>query len=292
MATHRLTFVLIFNCLVAWSDDHNANGQPPNDAHIRNRLNALESNPDDQPVVLLRLLKFKGDADRESYQRYLNVSVARIRELGGEVIFYGKAKPFEIDFAGSKKVFGFRPCPWDRILLERYRSRKDLRRLGESEDYRKATIHLQGNVEKTVVYALNGSPWSGGTKRSPPTRQAGPPEPPTPNDAVYMLNLLKFKPGGEKIYLQNYARAVMPLITDTHNGKVIYGLEPEQLLIGEEEYDRVILVEYPSDQEFKEMLLSDEYQKISHHRTEAIEIGDLYGFSNEAAELKKLDQKK
>ncbi len=292
MATHRLTFVLIFNCLVAWLDDYNANGQPPNDAHIRNRLNALESNPDDHPVVLLRLLKFKGDADRESYQRYLNVSVARIRELGGEVIFYGKAKPFEIDFTGSKKVFGFRPCPWDRILLERYRSRKDLRRLTESEDYRKATIQLQGSIEKTVVYALNGSPWLGGTKRSSADTAAGPPEPPTPNDAVYMLNLLKFKPGGEKIYRQDYARAVMPLITDTHNGKVIYGLEPEQLLIGEEEYDRVILVEYPSDQEFKEMLLSDEYQKISHYRTEAIEIGDLYGFSNEAAELKKLDQEK
>lgn len=291
MVTHRLTFVLIFSCIVAWSADQNAIGQPPNDAPIRNRFNALESNPDDHPVFLLRLLKFKDDADREAYQRYLSVSVARIRELGGEVIFYGKAKPFEIDFTGSKKVFGFRPSPWDRILLERYRSRKDVRRLAESEDYRKAARHLQGIIEKTVVYAVNGSPWSGGTKRSKADTATGPPEPPTPNQAVYMLNLLKFKPGGEKLYRQNYARAVMPLITDAHNGKVIYGFKPEQLLIGEEEYDRVILVEYPSDQEFREMLLSEEYQKISHHRTEAIEIGHLYGFSNEAAELKKLDQK-
>ena len=103
MATHRLKLVLIFSCLVACSADQNANGQPPNDAHFRSRLNSLESNPDDHPVFLLRLLKFKGDSDPEAFQKYLNVSVARIRELGGVVIFYGKAKAIEYDFTGPKR---------------------------------------------------------------------------------------------------------------------------------------------------------------------------------------------
>ncbi|WP_165441963.1 DUF1330 domain-containing protein [Rubinisphaera italica] len=292
MATQRSILVLIASSLLACLADQRANGQPPNDAHFRSRLNSLESNPDDHPVFLLRLLKFKGDTDIEAFQKYLNVSVARIRELGGVVIFYGKAKPIEYDFSGSKKVFGFRPCPWDRILIERYRSRKDVLRLAKSEDYRTATKALQDIVEKTVVYALNGSPWSGGKKRSPADTMTGPPEPPSPNEAVYMLNLLKFKPGGEKIYLEKYAKVVAPLIKGTHNGKVICHFKPEQVLVGDEGYDRVILVMYPSAKAFTDMLQSDVYQEVSGHRADAISLGHLYGFSNEAAELKKLEQKR
>ena len=166
-------------------------------------------------------------------------------------------------------MFGFRQCPWDRILIERYRSRKDVRRLSESEDYRSAAKALRGIVVKKVVYALNGSPWTGGAKRSPADTMTGPPEPPTPNQAVYMLNLLKFKPRGERLYLDKYARVVAPLIKGTHNGTlVICHFKPEQLLAGEEVYDRVILVMYPSAKVFTDMLQSDQYQEVSGHRAD------------------------
>jgi len=292
MATQRIMLVLVVSSLLACLADQNAMGQLPNNGQIRNRLNSLESNLDDHPVFLLRLLKFKGDTDNDAFQKYLNVSVVRIRKLGGVVIFYGTAKPIEYDYTGSKQVFGFRQCPWDRILIERYRSRKDVRRVSESEDYRTATKTLEDIVEKSVVYALNGSPWTGGTKRSPADTMTGPPELAKPNEAVYMLNLLKFKPGGENLYLDKYAKIVAPLIKGTHNGKVVCHFKPEKLLIGEEVYDRVILVMYPSTKAFTDMLQSDEYQEVSGHRADAISIGHLYGFSNEAAELKKLDQKR
>ena len=101
-----------------------------------------------------------------------------------------------------------------------------------------------------------------------------------------MLNLLKFNSGdGENSYFQKYGAAVMPLLKK-HGAKIIYTLEAEQLLIGEEHYDRVILVMYPSVEEFTKMILSEDYQKISHHRANALEIGHLFGFSNEAAALK------
>ena len=288
MSTHRLPCVLRLIFVIESFVQQNAVWQTPNDARVQDRLSALESNPDDHPVFLLRLFKFKGDSDRATFRRYLQVSLGRIRELGGEVIFYGKANPFEIDFTGSEKVIGFRPCPWDRIVLERYGSRIDIRKLGESTAYAQAMVDLESSLAETVVYALNGSPWSGGTQRSKADAVTGPPKPPTPNQAVYMLNLLAFKPGGQKIYLQQYARAVMPLITQTHRGEVIYGLKTEQLLIGPEEYDRVILVMYPSADAFTDMLLSDAYQEVSHYRTSAISIGHLYAFSNEAAELQSM----
>jgi len=83
----------------------------------------------------------------------------------------------------------------------------------------------------------------------------------------------------------------LPLIAK-HGGKLILGLEPEQLLVGTEHYDRVILVMYPSVEAFTKMILSEDYQKISHHRTSALEIGHLYGFSNAGGELKIRDERR
>jgi uncharacterized protein (DUF1330 family) len=285
MATYRLVTILFCACFISCAQAQRSGGTPPDHSPDPERLKALESNPDDHPVVILKLLKYKGAEGRASYKRYAEVSIPRIRELGGEVVFYGKAKPFDVDFGGTHKLFGLRPCPWDNIVLERYRSRADLRRLGESEDYRAATVHRRNGLEKTVLYALNGSRRSiaGAEPRIADIKLA--PDPPIPN-AIYMLNLLKFNPGdGESSYFQKYGAAVMPLLKK-HGAKVIYTLEAEQSLIGEEHYDRVILVMYPSVEEFTKMILSEAYQKISHHRADALEIGHLFGFSNEVAVLK------
>ena len=286
-----LATVMFIGCLNSWGQDQHADGTSSNFSLTAEQLATLESNRDDHPVFLLKLLKYKGNGTegRRSYKRYSDVSVARIRELGGDVIFYGKAKPFEIDFHGSRKLIGFRSNPWDIVVLERYRSRKDLRKVAASEDYRAATTQLRHSLEESILYALNGSPHSG-TKRSRADTTIAP-DPPS-SHAVYMLNLLRFKPEGGKIaYYQKYGAAVMPLISK-HGGQVIFDLEAEQLLMGEERYDRVILVMYPSVEDFTKMILSADYQKISHHRTDAIEIGHLDGFSNAAEELKSSSEQK
>ena len=62
--------------------------------------------------------------------------------------------------------------------------------------------------------------------------------------------------------------------------KVIYGFKGEMMLLGRERYDRVVLVMYPSERAFQEMISSDAYQKISPHREGALEVGHLFGFRN------------
>ena len=278
---------MVCACLCLQAQDRRADGTPSTFFPQAEQLKSLEANPDDHPVIVLKLLKYTGPEGRESYERYSKIAVQRLRKLGGEVVFFGKAKPFEIDFRGSPKLFGLRSNPWDAVVFERYGSRKDLRKLGESEDYRAATIQLRDRLEDAVLYAFNGSTTSGG--RSMADTEVVP-DPPGP-DAIYMLNLLKFKPGSENDYFEKYGAAVTPLITK-HGGKVIFGLQGEQLITGKEHYDRILLVMYPSVAEFTKMILSEEYQKISHLRAGALEIGHLYGFSNAAAELKRLEDRK
>lgn len=284
-----LSAIVLSACLSGCAQYQSTDGASSHISPKAEQLDTLESKPDDHPVIVMKLLKYRGEEGRESYRRYSEVAVSRIRELAGDVVFFGNVKPFTVNFAGSPELFGFDSNPWDSVVFERYRSRKDLRKLGESEDYRAATIHRQSSIEKTVIYALNGSPHSGVQRSSADTEIV--PDPPSPQ-AVYMLNLLRFKPdGGKDAYFRDYGSNVMPLIAK-HGGKVIFGLEAEQLLVGEEQYDRVILVMYPSVERFTRMILSEEYQDISHHRADALEIGHLYGFSNASGELKRTGEQK
>jgi uncharacterized protein (DUF1330 family) len=92
---------------------------------------------------------------------------------------------------------------------------------------------------------------------------------------VVMLNLLRFKPdGGQERYVE-YGAAVAPSLEKV-GGRIVWAGEPGQPLLGEEGWDMVALVEYPSRQAFLEMIGSAEYQEIGHLRTEALDLGELH----------------
>ena len=243
----------------------------------------LESIPDEHPVFVMTLLQFDREEGIASCRDFVDLTVPHLRQLGGELIFYGEAQRFDIEDQGAHEIFGFRPNPWDALLVTRFPSRRDVRAFCEKEEYQAAVDSLQASVKDAVVYALNGTGYKNIRRSSAET--FGPPDFPA-EDTLYMLNLLHFKhEGGHEDYVENYGKKAMPLIRK-RGGDILFGLHPEQLLIGEEEYERVILVRYPSSDVFAEMMLSDEYQAVAHFREEAIDIGHLYGFSNAFEELK------
>ncbi|HEY1285082.1 MAG TPA: DUF1330 domain-containing protein [Solirubrobacterales bacterium] len=92
---------------------------------------------------------------------------------------------------------------------------------------------------------------------------------------VVMLNLLAFKPdGGEERYME-YGAAVAPLL-ERVGGRIVFLGQPAPVLLGDESWDMVALVEYPSRQAFLDMVGSEEYQAIAHLRTEALAKGELH----------------
>jgi uncharacterized protein (DUF1330 family) len=98
-----------------------------------------------------------------------------------------------------------------------------------------------------------------------------------------MVNLLKFKAkaeyadgratdlSGAEAYAI-YGAAVLKCITDV-GGKPGVSGEVTGLLLGEveENWDTVALVEYPSLDAFRSMMMSPEYQKIAVHRSAGLE---------------------
>ena len=96
---------------------------------------------------------------------------------------------------------------------------------------------------------------------------------------IHMLNLLKFRdqadyqPGdvdaeacsGEEAY-RRYGRVAARTIADV-GGAIVWSGKPELLFIGEgEDWDQLILVEYPSTDAFQQMMEMPTYQAATHHR--------------------------
>jgi uncharacterized protein (DUF1330 family) len=92
---------------------------------------------------------------------------------------------------------------------------------------------------------------------------------------VVMLNLLLFKPDGGQQRYGEYGEAVAPLL-DKAGGRVVFVGAPAPPLLGDEGWDMVLLVEYPTRQALLDMIGSPEYEAIGHLRSEALLKGELH----------------
>jgi len=89
--------------------------------------------------------------------------------------------------------------------------------------------------------------------------------------SVVMLNLLKFKPGGEESYLR-YGDAAKDMVEE-RGGRLVWSGRAQQVLIGDPnaDWDVVVLVEYPSRKAFMEMVSSPEYLQAHADREAGLE---------------------
>jgi uncharacterized protein (DUF1330 family) len=91
---------------------------------------------------------------------------------------------------------------------------------------------------------------------------------------VVMLNLLKFTEGGRERYAE-YGAGVAPLL-ERAGARVAFAGEGGSVVLGDDSWDLVLLVEYPSRGAFLEMIGSPEYGEIAHLRDEALEHSELH----------------
>ena len=97
-----------------------------------------------------------------------------------------------------------------------------------------------------------------------------------PDDGpVVMLNLLKFKPNGGRESYGKYSESFLKIMKEK-GVRVIYVGKCEMPVIGDEDWDQVLLVEYPSRAVFLEMGRNKEYQEAARLRSEALDDSRLY----------------
>jgi uncharacterized protein (DUF1330 family) len=117
----------------------------------REQFAALASAPDDGPVVMINLLKFKAQAadgsstGAQSYGRYTDAVVSMVEAQGGRLVWIGKVDQVLI---GDVDADG-----WDSAALVEYPSRKAFIDMVTSKDYNEAHAHREGGLERTVLLA-------------------------------------------------------------------------------------------------------------------------------------------
>lgn len=231
-------------------------------------LAALAQSGTQGPVVVVDLVKFKPDGAAR-YAIYDEIAEAKLKDLGGEVIFRGVAT----QVPGMESVLP--SDEWDRVTFRKYPSMEAVMAMGSSKEYQGAFPNRLASVEKSFVYAYSGEMPSFVEGAKPGMHPMSVvPEPATP-DTVYMLNLLRFKKdGGERKFFLEYGAP-----RGGHRPDPVVILKGIGPVISEEIVDRLILVRYPSAEVFIGMLGSPEYRAVSHLRTEAIELGLILSFS-------------
>ena len=96
-----------------------------------------EQMPDDAPILMLNLLRYREAADypcsgREAYRRYSRTALAKVQGVGGRVELLAAAQVALIAPAGEQ---------WDELLLVRYPSKAAFLGMLADPEYRAATVH-------------------------------------------------------------------------------------------------------------------------------------------------------
>ena len=247
------SFCFALLAVSSWSQDRPA---------AETGLGALAQSGIEGAIVVLDLVKFNPGGEAK-YDEYDAGAEAKVKDLGGEVILRGH----------SKTVEGLDSTQWDRLTLRKYPSPQAVLQMGSSSEYQSVLPLRMQAVERSFVYAFVVQDVQG--QVADPSRIAAP----NSHDAVFMLNLLRFKPeGGREKYYGQYGAGVTPLMAKSCDRPVLR-MKGVASVIADETIDDCILVVYPSDAAFRAMITSDDYRAIAHYRTESIELGLIWPFS-------------
>lgn len=106
----------------------------------------------------------------------------------------------------------------------------------------------------------------------------------TSNKPFVMLNLIKFKEGGQESYAK-YLKAAGPFGRAV-GAKTLYFGKANELLQGKEKWDAVLLVQYPSRKAFLKMISDPKYLKVHELRKDGLDRAVLYVTDPQVAKTK------
>jgi uncharacterized protein (DUF1330 family) len=91
---------------------------------------------------------------------------------------------------------------------------------------------------------------------------------------VVLVNLVRLRPGGESAY-ERYRDAITPAAA-RHGAELVYVAPCVGTLIGDDEWDLVVLTRYPSRSAIADLVADPEFEAAKALRHEALADGILY----------------
>ncbi len=138
---------LALGSAIALSDARGDEPQPPGaiDAMLPtpSQLQAFLALPDDSPIVMVNLLKFKPNGGQAEYAKYATGIQPILEKLGAKLLFSGKA---EFCLIGQ--------ADWDMVALVQYPRKKTLLQMAASPEYRAIHHHREAGLQGQINYAV------------------------------------------------------------------------------------------------------------------------------------------
>ena len=107
------------------------------------QIEAFLALPDDSPIVMVNLLKFKPDTGQAEYAKYSAGLQPILEKLGAKILFAGKA---EFCLIGK--------ADWDMVALVQYPRKKTLLQMSMSPEYRAIHHHREAGLQGQINYAV------------------------------------------------------------------------------------------------------------------------------------------
>jgi len=112
-------------------------------------LQKFAQQPDDKPVVMINLLKFKavtetGLTGEELYDRYAAQAAPFVAQVGGKVFWQGKAEQY---------ISGGEADRWDKVLLVEYPSRAAFLKMIQMPEFQATQKDRLAALESTALIA-------------------------------------------------------------------------------------------------------------------------------------------
>ena len=110
----------------------------------KDQFREIIKNPNDKPVVMLNLLKFKKEGGRKSYARYIKEASRFIEGVGGKLLLFSRPKEL---LTGTET--------WDLLMLVQYPSRKAFLEMANNAEYLKIHSFREEALDNAVLYATD-----------------------------------------------------------------------------------------------------------------------------------------
>ena len=105
--------------------------------------------PDEKPVVMINLLKFKNETEdgvegAELYKCYKQKAAELLKQVGGKLLWLGKADQYLIGDKNDK---------WDEVLLVEYPSRAAFLKMISLPEFEEVKKDRKASLKSTVLIA-------------------------------------------------------------------------------------------------------------------------------------------
>lgn len=110
----------------------------------KEQIQELLHAPDEGPVVMCNLLKFKEGGGSKEYGKYGDSATKMVEATGGRVLWMGRV---------DQTLIGPSDESWDAIALVEYPSRKAFIEMTSTKEYDTAHAHRESGLERTLLLA-------------------------------------------------------------------------------------------------------------------------------------------